>query len=231
MVEIRVSRISSRLILGIIVIALGTLWTLDNLDLIRSGPILRWWPTLLIGLGIAKLFGISASRNAAAGTIFVLVGAWLLAGGLGFGFLDFSLLWPMVLVVIGINLVLRSYRSQSIGGPTDDISARLSTFAFWSGVDRKISSQEFRGGDVTAVMGGAKFDFTQAKPVPGGAVLDLFVWWGGLEMRVPEDWKVVLEGTVLMGGIEDKSKSPPADSQNILILRGVVLMGGIEIKN
>jgi len=57
------------------------------------------------------------------------------------------------------------------------------------------------------------------------------VWWGGLEMRVPEDWKVVLEGTVLMGGVEDKSKSAPADSPNMLILRGVVLMGGIEIKN
>jgi hypothetical protein len=54
---------------------------------------------------------------------------------------------------------------------------------------------------------------------------------GGLEMRVPEDWKVVLEGTVLMGGVEDKSKSAPADSPNMLILRGVVLMGGIEIKN
>ena len=231
MVEVRVSRLSSRLILGIIVITVGALWTLDNLDLIRSGPILRWWPVLVIGLGLAKLFGISAQRNLAAGTIFVLVGTWLLAGGLGLDVLDFSLLWPMILVVIGVNLVLRSTRAHSVGTPTDDVSARLGTFAFWSGVDRKISSQEFRGGDITAVMGGAKIDFTQAKPVPGGAVIDLFVWWGGIELVVPEDWKVVLEGTVLMGGVEDKSKSPPADSQNILILRGLVLMGGIEIKN
>jgi predicted membrane protein len=231
MVEIRVSRISSRLVLGIIVIALGTLWTLDNLDLIRSGPILRWWPVLLVGLGVAKLFGISAQRNVAAGTVFILVGSWLLAGGLGLHWVDFSLLWPMVLVVIGINLVVRSYRAQSIGGPTDDVSARLGTFAFWSGVDRKVSSQEFRGGDITAVMGGAKIDFSRAKPVAGGAVIDLFVWWGGIELRVPEDWKIVLEGTVLMGGVEDKSKAPPPDSPNILILRGVVLMGGIEIKN
>jgi len=35
----------------------------------------------------------------------------------------------------------------------------------------------------------------------------------------------------LMGGIEDKSKSPPPDAKNTLILRGIVLMGGIEIKN
>ena len=231
MVEVRVSRVSSRLVLGIIVIALGTLWTLDNLDLIHSGPILRWWPVLVIALGIGKLFGIGAGRNPAAGTVFILVGAWFLAGGLGVRGLDLSLLWPMVLVVIGINLVIRSYRAQSVGGPVDDVSARLGTFAFWSGVDRKVSSQAFRGGDITAVMGGAKIDFRQARTVPEGAVIDLFIWWGGVELRIPEDWKVVLEGTVLMGGIEDKSKSPPPDARNTLILRGIVLMGGIEIKN
>lgn len=231
MVEVRVSRVSGRLVLGLIVITLGTLWTLDNLDLIHSGPILRWWPVVLLGLGIAKLFGIGTGRNPAAGTMFLLVGILFLAGRIGIDGLDFSLLWPMLLVVIGVNLVIRSYRAQSLDGPTEDPSSRLGTFAFWSGVDRKVSSQAFRGGDITAVMGGAKIDFRQAKTVPGGAILDLFVWWGGVEMIIPEDWKVVSEGTVLMGGIEDKAKAAPPESANILILRGLVLMGGVEIKN
>jgi predicted membrane protein len=231
MVEIRGSRITSRLVLGLIVLSLGALWTLDNLGVVDSGPILKWWPTLLIGLGVAKLFGVGSSRNVAAGTLFMVVGVWLLAGGLGIGWVDLSILWPLILVVIGVNLVIRSYRAQTLGGPTDDVSARLGTFSFWSGVDRKVSSQAFVGGDVTAVMGGAKIDFRQARPIPQGAVLDLFVWWGGLDLRVPEDWKVVLEGTVLMGGIEDHSKAPPPDSKNVLILRGVIIMGGVEIKN
>jgi predicted membrane protein len=235
MVEIsRVSnrlQLSSRLVLGIVVIVLGTLWTLDNLDLIESEPILHWWPVLLVGVGVAKLFGIGGHRNAAAGTVLMLVGGWLLAGGLGIGWMDLSTLWPMVLIVIGVNLVIRSYRAQALGSPTEDLSSRLGTFAFWSGMERKVSSQAFVGGDITAVMGGAKIDFTQAKPVPGGAVMDVFVWWGGLDLRVPEDWKVVLEATVLMGGVEDKAKSAPAESTNVLILRGLVIMGGIEIKN
>jgi hypothetical protein len=78
---------------------------------------------------------------------------------------------------------------QALGGSTEDISSRLSTFAFWSGVDRKISSQEFRGGDVTAIMGGAKLDFSQAKPVPGGAVIDLFVWWAASRCAFPRTGK------------------------------------------
>lgn len=231
MVEVRSSRVSGRLILGIIVIALGTLWTLDNLGLVDSGPILHWWPTLLIAAGLIKLFGIGSQRNATAGGILMLVGTWLLAGGLGIGWLDLSLLWPMILVIIGINLVMRSYRAQTVSGPSDDLSARLSTFAIWSGIERNVSSQVFGGGDITAVMGGVKIDMRQAKPVPGGAVIDLFVWWGGVELAVPETWKVVFQNVVLMGGVEDKSKSAPPESPDTLILRGLVLMGGVEIKN
>ena len=231
MVEIRVTRMSGRLVLGILVIALGTLWTLDNLELLDSEPILRWWPALIIAVGLVKLLGIGTSRNAAAGTVLLVVGSWLLAGGLGVGWVDLSLLWPLILVVIGVNLVVRSHRTQALGGAANETGDRLGTFAVWSGIDRKVTSQTFRGGDVTAVMGGAKIDFRTARIAPEGAMIDLFVWWGGLELRIPEDWKVVLEGNVLMGGIEDKSKAPPPSTTQTLVLRGIVIMGGIEIKN
>ena len=230
MVEKR-SRISGRLILGTVVIALGALWTLDNLGYLDSEEIVRWWPTVLIAVGVGKLFGFLTPRNTAAGTILVVVGAWLLAGGLGVGWVDLSLLWPLILVAVGIHLVLRSYRAQSSDGASDDLTARLSTFAIWSAIDRKVSSQVFRGGDVTAVMGSVKIDFSQAKPVPEGAVIDLFVWWGGVELKVPEDWKVVFENVVMMGGVDDKAKNPPPETPHVLILRGVVIMGGVEIKN
>jgi predicted membrane protein len=231
MVEVRVTRMSGRLVLGLIVMALGTLWTLDNLGIIDSEPILRWWPALIVVVGLVKLLGLGTTRNVAAGTVLLVVGSWLLAGGLGVGWVDLSLLWPLILVVIGVNLVIRSRRTQSLGGAANEAGDRIGTFAVWSGIDRKVTSQAFRGGDVTAVMGGAKIDFTAARIAPEGAVIDLFVWWGGLELRVPEDWKVVLEGNVLMGGIEDKSKAPPPGTTQALILRGIVIMGGIEIKN
>ncbi|TMQ67884.1 MAG: hypothetical protein E6K80_14810 [Candidatus Eisenbacteria bacterium] len=231
MVEVRVSRLTGRMTLGLIVIALGTMWTLDNLGLIESEPILRWWPTLLIAFGVAKLFGIGTYRHLAAGAVFTLLGVWLLAGGLGIRGLDLSLMWPLILVVVGVLLVFRSRRAPQVAGPGEDQSSRVNTFSFWSGCTRKISSQSFRGGEVTAVMGGAKLDLRQARPVPEGAVIDVFIWWGGIELLIPEDMKVVLEGNVLMGGIEDRSKAPPADSAKTLILRGVVLMGGIDIRN
>lgn len=223
--------VTARMILGLAVIALGVLWTLDNLDLLEADTVVRWWPILVIGFGAAKLFGLGTRRNGAAGTILLIVGVWLLAGGLGVGWVDLSLLFPLLLVALGVHLITRSTRTQSMAGSANDPSATLSTFAFWSGIDRKAVSHDFRGGDVTAVMGGVDVDLRQAKATPQGAVLDLFVWWGGVDIKVSESWKVVNEANVLMGGIEDKSKAPAPDARDTLILRGLVVMGGVEIRN
>jgi hypothetical protein len=62
-------------------------------------------------------------------------------------------------------------------------------------------------------------------------VLDVLVCWGGVDIKVPDTWGVQNQATVMLGGVEDRSKVPPADARDILIIRGLVIMGGIEIKN
>jgi hypothetical protein len=126
---------------------------------------------------------------------------------------------------------MRGLSARSPFDPNGDPTTTMNSFAFWSQIGRRPVSQEFRGGDASAVMGGVRLDLRNAKPVPEGAVVDLFVWWGGVEVRVPENWKIVNETNVVMGGIEDKTKSPPTDARDLLILRGLVVMGGIELKN
>jgi len=105
----------------------------------------------------------------------------------------------------------------------------LSGFAMMSGIGRNITTKDFQGGDLTAVMGGHDIDLRQSQMKDGTAVLDLFVWWGGIEMRIPEDWQVSTEALVIMGGIE--VPSPRVPPRATLILRGVVIMGGVDIKN
>ena len=221
--------ISGRLILGLIVMTLGVLWTLDNLDLVESEPLLQWWPAVIIAIGVAKLTGVGTRRHTAWGVVFTLAGTWLLVGEIGLLDIGLEDIWPLILVVLGVHLLTRSRNAQTPAG--DDPSAVVHTFAVWSGIDRKVVSQAFQGGDITAVMGGVELDLRQAKPVEGHAVLDLFVWWGGVDIQVPEHWKVVNEANVLMGGIEDSSKAPSPDTRETLILRGLVVMGGVEIKN
>ena len=97
-------------------------------------------------------------------------------------------------------------------------------------VARTSGVQDFRGGDMTAVMGGCEVDLRQASMrVP--ASIDVFVMWGGVEIRVPEDWTVELRGVPILAGFVDKTRPPAVATEKRLIVRGVALMGGVEIKN
>ena len=237
------SSFTSHMIFGLVIMVLGALWTLDNLGIVDSDQILRWWPAALIAAGAVKLVGLGSARNVVLGTLLVLVGSWGLLNN--FDVVDVSIwqLWPLALVFIGFSILSR-HGGLRLGArtdegtldaegraPTPDENERLSTVAIWSGVERKVLSQQFRGGDITAVMGGAEIDMRGARPVPSGAVLEVLAVWGGIDVQVPENWRVVNQATVIMGAIEDKTKIPPVESTHTLIIRGFVMMGGVEIKN
>lgn len=228
------SPITGRLVFGLIVAVLGVLWTLDNLDILESEPILRWWPALLIAAGVGRLTGIGAGRQPVAGAVFSVVGLILLGNELDFFNVRVWELWPLVLIGIGAMLVMRSIRGPG-AAPADAQGAdrfnQVHTFAMWAGSTLKNESQDFRGGDLSAVMGGVDLDLRAARTTSPQVVLDVFAWWGGIDLRVPADWRVVSEVLPLMAGYEDKSRPAEGAPATTLLIRGVVIMGGIEVKN
>jgi cell wall-active antibiotic response 4TMS protein YvqF len=222
--------ITGRIVIGLIVMWVGILWTLDNLNILESEPILMWWPLALIGVGIAKLLGIWTHRHVVWGSAFLAVGLLTLLNTLGVVSVAVWDLWPVALIAMGLSLLSRAF-TPALATPDGDRSGSNSLFAFWSGVDRKVASQAYPGGYVTAIMGRVEVDVTGAKPVEGGAVLDIFVAWGGVFVKVPDHWKVVNQANVVMGGISDRTRVPPPDARDTLILRGLVFQGGMEITN
>ncbi len=102
--------------------------------------------------------------------------------------------------------------------------------ALMGGLVRRCVSQNFQGGSLTAIMGGCEVDLRGASIASGRAVLDCFALWGGIEVKVPEDWSVVVQGTPLLGAFEDKTAKSGA-SAKVLLVQGAAVMGGVEIKN
>lgn len=223
--------VTGRVVLGLLMMTFGALWTLDNMGVVNSGPILRWWPSIVLLYGLMKLLGIGTCRNFVAGALGTLFGGWLLAEQLDLIHMSFFMLWPLVFVVIGIGLITRSSYRAASPNAGDEHAAHLSALALLSGVVRKVVSTEFRGGEVTAFMGGVQLDLRGARTAPEGAVVDVTVCWGGVDITVPDTWRVVNEATVMLGGLEDRTKIPPSEARDTLILRGLVIMGGVEIKN
>jgi hypothetical protein len=104
-------------------------------------------------------------------------------------------------------------------------------FVIMGGVTRRMSTQEFTGGTVVAVMGGATLDLRGASITQDRAVIDVVAFWGGVEILVPNDWTVDPEVFPLMGGYEDRTGPRAPGLRKRLVIRGVALMGGVEVKS
>jgi len=117
------------------------------------------------------------------------------------------------------------------GGAVEDSNSTLNAFALLGGFKRSNDAQDFRGGEATAILGGCEIDLRRASIKEGEAVLHLVAIMGGVELRVPEDWSVVMQGVPILGGFEDKTRSIGPESTKRLIVRGYAVMGGVEVKN
>lgn len=235
-------RLTPRLIFGLAVMAAGLLLTLDNLGVFDAGQLLRLWPVVLIAVGLVKLRTHEAGERGGA-FVWLGLGVLLLLNSLDL--LQLRKLWPLVLLLLGASMVRRALAGaeekkdsrvkieiEARGPRTTETTSDsfLNSFAVMGGVTRGTNSQDFRGGDLAAIMGGCEIDLRKASIQAEEAVVECFALWGGVEIYVPEDWEVVNRGFAIMGGFEDSTKRP-AEPKGRLVLKGLALMGGVEVSN
>jgi predicted membrane protein len=225
----RALRLTPQLLMGLIIIAVGALFTLDNLGLVDARHYLRYWPAALILVGTLKVWQSRGGGGTFGGLMFIVAGVWLLLETFRIVTISFADLWPLILVFFGASLVWRGLRGGRERASTDGHST-VSALAVLGGVHRGNNSRAFRGGDLTAVMGGCEIDLRQAA-IDGEAVIDVFAMWGGIEIKVPEDWTVASRVVPILGGFEDKTRPQRGAATHRLLIRGFAIMGGIEVKN
>ena len=103
--------------------------------------------------------------------------------------------------------------------------------AVFSGSERVISTDSFKGGNVTAVFGGSSFDFTNSQLADGKHELEMSIIFGGSKLKVPSDWNVRIEVISVFGGFVDKrlNNKNVSDNSKVLVIKGVAVFGGGEI--
>ena len=207
-----------KLILGVFLTALGVLLALDNLNVIDAHFVLRWWPLVLIAIGVAR---ISDSTWRGPAIVAIVAGTLLLLRTTRVIHVSIFSLWPLLLIGAGVMIVAQAmgYSPARAGG--------------WSAIlsQHKIVVEEknFTAGRAAVYMGGVELDLTKAEMANTPAVIEVFVLMGGMELRIPDGWRVVAEAIPFMGGIEIKTRSMTTGRE--LVLRGLVMMGGIEVKD
>jgi hypothetical protein len=217
-------RVTPRLVIGLAIMLAGFLLALDSLGFADAGLVFRWWPLALIAVGVTKLFDSAGQRSSAF--LLIVLGAALLA--LNLGWLSFPRVAAIVLFLIGARIAWKALAPRpavpSTGGPST-----LDVVAILGGSKRGVSG-DFKGGQAFAFMGGSEVDLRRAVMAGDEAVLDIFVFWAGLEVKVPEDWEVVSRGLPILGGFVDNTRHA-AGAQKRLVITGMAIMGGVEVKN
>ena len=212
-----------QVVLGLIVIAIGVVALLGQTGVIDAGSFFgTWWPLLVVSLGVAAL--VAAPRAWIGPLLVISIGIVLQLNTLGVIDVSFwDLVWPVVIILLGVAILLR------VGVQTSD-SPVVNSAVIWWGAERSSTAKEFKGGSLSAIMGGIEVDLREAEIV-GRADISVFVWWGGVDIKVPPTWRVRVEGLPLLGGWENKTTAPPAPDAPELVIHATAIMGGVEIKN
>jgi predicted membrane protein len=237
-----------RFLIGAFLVLIGVLLALEQFGWVEAHHLMRFWPVLVVLYGLVILQ--RGGRGVVVGSFVVLIGGWLLLNTLHLLFLEpWQFLWPLILVVVGARILMRGREPQPPPAPpaptgtfapsqsagpqagSPPLSNHISMFGMMGSTKQRVSGVIFRSADMTSFMGGCELDLRDALVgADGAAYVEVFALMGGAHIIVPTSWKVVVQVTPVMGGVEDKSR-PILGGNQFLYVRGTVLMGGVEISN
>lgn len=238
---------------GILLFARNMGWMTDELfSMIVS------WHSLLIVLGIYSMI----RRHYIGGIILLLIGVYFLIGGLSWlPENSQAMVWPFALIIAGVLFFFKPRRKgpwddkqrmfrhhkewmqrgrcgQAGMNFTDEQQKYESEDGFLRsdntfGAARHVVLDElFKGGVVRTSCGGTTIDLRHTHIAPGETYIDLDCSWGGIEIYVPSDWKVVFKCNAFFGGCDDKRwQNGNIDKERVLVIRGRLSFGGLEVKD
>lgn len=91
---------------GLFLIGLGVVFLLARMDVIDLHRWHTWWPMLMILFGAVWIVVPGRPRQIASGVTFVLIGLWFYACIEHWYGLRFRTGWPLLVVVVGVEMVL-----------------------------------------------------------------------------------------------------------------------------
>ncbi len=219
------------IVTSLLIIGVGVILLLHQLGVLPPTLLPTFWPAFLILAGLLQMV-LGAGGQRVFGACLAVAGALLQLKTLAV--IHFSVwdLWPLFIVAAGVALLRNILQGKPmIATPHSTLSEFNATYVF-SGTDRKVEVQNFRGGKISAVFGGFKIDLTRSGLEGNEVVLQVDAVFGGGEIIVPETWAVIVDGTGVFGAFEDQTHRP-SDSQPTKILRitGAAVFGGVVVRN
>lgn len=218
----------SRVIWGIVLIAVGVLFALNALKITKIDIFFDGWWTLFIL--VPCTIGLFTEQEKTGNLIGILVGVFLLLCSRDI--LDFSMVWkllvPVIIVILGLKMIFGSF------GKAKDPVAKINASgcnckrvcAVFSGSDINYNGEMFEGAVLTAIFGGIECDLRNAI-IEKDCTIQACAIFGGIDLFVPNNVNVKVNSTSIFGGTSNKTAVH--DNAPTIYINGTCMFGGIEI--
>lgn len=133
----------------------------------------------------------------------------------------------VVSMVVGAIAAMQAKRR--IGPSTDESADELVASAVFGPLAYHSTAQRLRGGTLECWYGGGVLDLRDAVLAPEGATLTVRAVFGGGQILVPADWRVVSKVRG-MGAVSDaRAAKEVAETAPTLAIEGIVIAGGFAV--
>ena len=206
---------------GVLLILVGILFLGRNMDWWDFSIFFRgWWTLFLIVPSIISIF-----RRESMGTSFLILVLGILLLLASQKVIEWSTIWkvfvPVIIIVVGLSIIFgnRKVRSKKIKPNAKEY------VAIFSGVDEVINKIEsdFK---ITSVFGGVELDMRDVK-LEEDLIIDCFTLFGGIDIRLPKDVKVEVNGLPIFGGVENKYRNH--DATVTVYINHTTIFGGVDL--
>ena len=221
----------SRTLVAGVLILLGVLFLIDNLNILRldTGDLIgTWWPLAIVFLGVVQL--LSGRGTSPIGPL-ILIGIGAFLQLLTLDWVGWGVIWPLIIIGVGLTVLFQG-RTRRWPSVTNSEEGSIEVSAIFGGAQRRVTSDDFHGGKLSAVFGGVELDLRDAH-LATDATIEANVLFGGIEIKVPDEWNVDIQGSPLFGGTED-SRRHRTEQENgptpTLRVKTSIIFGGLEIK-
>ncbi|MBR3236779.1 hypothetical protein IKF92_03860 [Candidatus Saccharibacteria bacterium] len=227
----------SPIIWGIAIIALGIIlagnaFNWFNIDLFFEG----WWTLFII---VPSAISLITEKDKLSSLGFLAAGVILLLAAQNV--FSYDVAWKVILaiflVMIGLTIIVKSMfhgdAAKEIEKKINDLKDEKkmdSQSAVFSGNDRVYKDEVFSGSNLLAIFGGVDLDLRKAK-FNKDTVIKAFCLFGGIDVKVPEDVRIVIRSGFIFGGIEDERKSDKAKGKYTIYVDAAGAFGGVNIKD
>lgn len=203
---------------GVVLIVVGLLFifsSLFNFNIFFRG----WWTLFII---IPSIVGFATTSDKISNGIILLIGILLFISCRGYLDIGSVMIASIGLAIIaaGVNLVRKKKPSKK--STSNKLQAGI------LGVSETKITDEYKGGNLTAVLGGVVLDLTEAK-IKKDVVINVNAIMGDIDIKVKDNVNIVLNTINILGASESIVK-PKKESKITIYIEGMCFLGGVEIK-